>query len=103
MEGGDMIAFFRMGTPLPGKRRAAGEYAKSIAEYITSTHGVECGAAIKIGGPSGRVGIRATFDDLAALDAWIEKARSDETYMKLTESAAGVMGPDSEDAVWKTI
>lgn len=98
-----MIAFFRMGTPLPGKRKAAGKYVKSVAKYISKKHGVECGAAIQVGGPSGRVGIRATFDNMKALEAWIEKARSDNAYMKLTESAAGVLAPDSIDAVWKTI
>jgi len=98
-----MIAFFRMGSPLPGKRKAAGDYVKNVAEYISSKHGVECGAAIQVGGPAGRVGIRATFDDMAGLETWIEKARGDDAYMKLTETAAGVLQPDSIDAVWKTL
>jgi hypothetical protein len=97
-----MISFYRMGTPLPGKRMGASKYVKDIAKYISKKHGVECTAAVRIGGPAGRCGIRARFDDMAAFEKWIEKARSDKDYIKLTETAADVM-QDSEDAVWKII
>lgn len=97
-----MIAFYRMGTPVPGYRKEAGEYAKSVSEYITKNHGVEATCAIKIGGAAGRVGIRIGFDNMAAFEAWIEKARSDDAYMKLTKTAGGILA-DSEDAVWKLL
>lgn len=97
-----MISFYRMGTALPGKRMGASKYVQEISDYITKNHGVPCTSAVRVGGPAGRCGIRAQFDDMAALESWIDKARSDEAYLKLTEGAAAVM-TDSEDAVWKLI
>jgi hypothetical protein len=97
-----MITFFRMGTPLAGKRKDAAEYAKKISTYISENHGVECSAAIRIGGPSGRCGIRLVFDNMAGLEAWIDKARADDAYVKATEGAATLMD-GTEDAVWKVL
>lgn len=97
-----MISFYRMGTPLPGKRKEAARYAKKVSKYIANKHGVKCTAAIRIGGPSGRCGIRLRFKNMAKLESWIDKARADDTYVKLTKNAAGLM-QDSEDAVWKII
>ena len=97
-----MITFFRMGTPLAGKRQAATKYVKELSEYISQNHGVECTAALKIGGPSGRCGIRLVFENMAAFEGWIDKARADDAYIKVTEGAAGVMG-DTDEALWKII
>lgn len=97
-----MITFYRMGTPLAGKRRDAAKYVKKLSKYISKKHGIECTAALKVGGPAGRCGIRLVFDNMASLEAWIDKARADDDYVKVTEGAAGLMG-DTEDAVWKVI
>ena len=97
-----MITFYRMGTPLAGKRKAAAAYVKKLSKYISKKHGVECSAALRVGGPAGRCGIRLVFKNMGALETWIDKARADSDYVKITEGAAGLMG-DSEDAVWKVI
>ena len=97
-----MISFYRMGTPLPGKRLEASQYVKKISRYIAKKHGVKCTAAIKIGGPAGRCGIRLRFKNMAKLEAWIEQARADDKYLKMTKEAAGLMH-DTDDAVWKII
>ena len=97
-----MITFYRMGTPLPGHRKDGADYVKSVADYIASKHGVKATCAIKIGGAAGRVGVRLVFDDMAGLEAWIEKARADKAYVELTHGADGIMG-ETEDAVWKVL
>lgn len=97
-----MITFYRMGTPLAGKRKEAAKYVKKLSKYISKKHGVDCTAALKVGGAAGRCGMRLVFKDMGALEAWIDKARADDNYVKITEGAAGLMG-DTEDAVWKVI
>jgi hypothetical protein len=99
-----MITAARVAQSMPGKQAEAIAFAKEIATYLKSKHGVEMQLKMQIAGPVGRISWIADFKNLADYETTLNKILADEGYHKLTSKAHGILNPGhSHDTLWRSI
>ncbi|HLW92594.1 MAG TPA: hypothetical protein VKS78_15020 [Roseiarcus sp.] len=98
-----MITAVRSVQATPGKFTEAMAFAKEIAAYIKSKHGLELEIKTQVAGAVGRIAWVANYDSLAAYEATWNKINADPDIHKLTTKVVGVVVPGhSHDSLWRS-
>ena len=99
-----MIRFIRTGSVAPGKLGDALAFAKQITEYIGKNFGVKLEVMMPIGGNPNRIGWRAEYASLAALEDFMTKSAADPKYAELVKSGAmNFIAGSINDSIWRTL
>jgi hypothetical protein len=99
-----MIAFVRSAGIAPGKTGAMMAFAKEMSSYINSHFGVEVTVLTPIGGNPQRVAWSVRYQDLAALQATMNKMTADKGYWELSNKNVDCFVPGSlNDAIWQEV
>lgn len=99
-----MIVFTRTGDIAPGKIGDMMAFAPEIAALFTKITGVKLTMMTPIGGNPNQMVWQATYDNLGAMEAAMEKVLSNPEYTAKVASAADLFMPGSiRDAMWKTL
>ncbi len=99
-----MIAFVRTMSVKPGKTGAAMMFAKEIAAYLKSSHGVELEVLRPIGGNPQRVAWSARHADMATMEAFNNRLMTDAKYWELVNSGAEhFIAGSAYDSIWQTV
>ena len=99
------VIFVRKAQALPGQEFAAVKWGMEIAKMASNVIGLDVMFGQQVGGPIGQIGWRVTFADMAAYEAAMMKANSDEAYLKsIADNAGKLFRPDSgHDELWHTL
>jgi membrane-bound lytic murein transglycosylase MltF len=99
-----MIAFVRVASVKPGKTSAALAFAKEIAAYIRSAHQRDLEVLMPIGGEVQRVAWSARHNDLAELEAAMDKMLGDPKYWEMVNGVAdNFIAGSFHDGIWKVV
>jgi hypothetical protein len=103
-EEGSMITAARIAQSVPGKQAEAVAFAKEVAAYLKSKHGLEMELKMQIAGPVGRIGWLAVFNSLADYETAWNKILADEGYHKIVAKAHGIFNPGhTHDSLWRSL
>jgi hypothetical protein len=75
------VRFQRTAVAVPGKGAEAMAFAAEVAEYFTTTFGVEVTWGMEIGGTYGRLHWFVDYDDLAQFEAVNLRGMGDHEYV----------------------
>jgi hypothetical protein len=99
-----MITAARSAQSAPGKMAEAIAFAKEIAAYLKSKHGLELQLKTQIAGPVGRICWIADFKSLADYEEKWNKVIADQEYHKLSTKASSIFNPGhTHDTLWRSI
>jgi len=99
-----MIRFVRTASIAPGKAGDAMVFAKQVSEYLDKQHGLKLEVMVPVGGNPFRIGWRAEYPSLAAMEQMDGKLMADPKYLELVARGGQYFNPGSvNDAIWRTV
>jgi hypothetical protein len=98
-----MITWVRTNQAAPGKIGEFFTFAKEIAAYIKSTHGVDVKVMQQDGGAVGRVCWMAEYKNHAAYEEATTKITADPGYHKFLARLPGLVSHPARDSLWRSL
>ena len=97
-----MITFVRTALAAPGRGFDLLVYAKEIATLVKATIGKDLTTAIAVGGNANQVCWMLRYENLAELEASIDKLNSDAGYREMVKKGGEIILANSvHDQIWR--
>jgi hypothetical protein len=88
----------------PGKLGELMSFAKEIAAYLKSKHGIDVKVMMQAGGPVGRICWLAQHKSFADYENSMNKIMADPDYQKIVQKVAGlVIAGQTHDSLWHEV
>jgi len=96
------VSFVRSAVIKPGKFAAARANAEAMRKYFKSKTGLDISLATQIGGPTGAVAMRVTYDDFDQTAKVVGEMEQDAEMQRLTDKAAPMFVEGwGTDTLWR--
>jgi NIPSNAP len=88
----------------PGKLGELMSFAKEIAAYLKSKHGIDVKVMMQAGGPAGRICWLVQYKSLSDYENSTNRILADPDYHKIAQNVAGlVIAGQTNDSLWREI
>ena len=99
-----MITFVRTVDSAPGELGESLAFAKEVAAYIASNHGVELHVSVPVLGNPNRVAWETRYESLSDFERLRGRLMADKDYTKLIGKAVDLFIPGSlHDEMWQAV